>query len=129
MTKVGRCFQLKPVFFFARIACAILEQDFDRVRIVGLDGRVEDRAAVQVAAEVDLSTEFLPVQKRKKLDLPSIQIPLKPIAFSVIFVFEENKNKKRTVGNGFGSVGRTVASDTRGPRFESSHRQIFMYNI
>ena len=97
-TKVGRCFQLKPVFFFARIACAILEQDFDRVRIVGLDGRVEDRAAVQVAAEVDLSTEFLPVQKRKKLDLPSIQIPLKPIAFSVIFVFEENKNKKEDGG-------------------------------
>ena len=120
---------MKPVFFFARIACAILEQDFDRVRIVGLDGRVEDRAAVQVAAEVDLSTEFLPVQKRKKLGLPSIQIPLKPTVFSVIFVFEENKNKKRTVGNGFGSVGRTVASDTRGPRFESSHGQIFMYNI
>ena len=102
-TKVGRCFQLKPVFFFARIACAILEQDFDRVRIVGLDGRVEDRAAVQVAAEVDLSTEFLPVKKRKKLGLPSIltigvQIPLKPTVFSVIFVFEENKNKKEDGG-------------------------------
>ena len=27
------------------------------------------------------------------------------------------------VGSGCGSVGRAVASDTRGPRFESSHRQ------
>ena len=26
-----------------------------------------------------------------------------------------------------GSVDRTVASDTRGPRFESSHRQILYY--
>ena len=28
-----------------------------------------------------------------------------------------------------GSVGRAVASDTRGPRFESSHRQKFILNI
>ena len=27
-----------------------------------------------------------------------------------------------------GSVGRAVASDTRCPRFESSHRQKFIYN-
>ena len=27
------------------------------------------------------------------------------------------------VGSGCGSVGRAVASDTRGPRFESSHWQ------
>ena len=27
-------------------------------------------------------------------------------------------------GSGCGSVGRAVPSDTRGPRFESSHRQI-----
>ena len=26
-------------------------------------------------------------------------------------------------GNGCGAVGRAVASETRGPRFESSHRQ------
>ena len=31
-----------------------------------------------------------------------------------------------TVGSGCGSVGRTVASDTRDPRFESSHRQKFV---
>ena len=30
-------------------------------------------------------------------------------------------------GSGCGSVGRAVASETRGPRFESSHRQIFIY--
>ena len=33
------------------------------------------------------------------------------------------------MGSGCDSVGRAVASDTRGPRFESSHRQkiIFLY--
>ena len=30
-------------------------------------------------------------------------------------------------GSGCGSVGRAVASDTRGPQFESSHRQKFIY--
>ena len=30
-------------------------------------------------------------------------------------------------GNGCGSVGREVASDSRGPRFESSHRQTLFY--
>ena len=29
------------------------------------------------------------------------------------------------MGSGCGSVGRAVASDTRGPQFESSHRQFF----
>ena len=28
-------------------------------------------------------------------------------------------------GSGCGSVGKAVASDTRGPRFESRHRQSF----
>ena len=31
------------------------------------------------------------------------------------------------LGSGCGSVGRAVASDTRGPRFEYSHRQKFIY--
>ena len=31
--------------------------------------------------------------------------------------------KKMLMGSGCGAVGRAVASDTRGPRFESSHRQ------
>ena len=34
---------------------------------------------------------------------------------------------KHHVGSGCGSVGRVVASDTRGPRFKSSHRQKFIY--
>ena len=34
--------------------------------------------------------------------------------------------KKQEEGSGCGSVGRAVASDTRGPRFESSHRQKFI---
>ena len=29
----------------------------------------------------------------------------------------------RELGSGRGSVGRAVASDSRGPRFEASHRQ------
>ena len=39
---------------------------------------------------------------------------------------ENEKNlsrKNRCWGNGCGSVGRAVASDTRGPRFKSRHRQ------
>ena len=32
-------------------------------------------------------------------------------------------------GSGGGSVGRAVASNSRGPRFESSHRQKFILNI
>ena len=32
-------------------------------------------------------------------------------------------------GSGCGSVGRAVASNTRGPRFESSHRQKFIYTL
>ena len=30
-------------------------------------------------------------------------------------------------GSGCGAVGRAVASDTRGPRFESSHRRNFIH--
>ena len=32
-------------------------------------------------------------------------------------------------GSGCGSVGRAVASDTRGPQFESSHWQTFISDI
>ena len=36
--------------------------------------------------------------------------------------------KKLNIGQWLcGSVGRAVASDTRGPRFESSHQQKFTY--
>ena len=31
------------------------------------------------------------------------------------------------LGSGFGSVGRAVASDTRGPQFKSSHRRNFIH--
>ena len=43
--------------------------------------------------------------------------------------FERNKklsDQERTVG-GCSTVGRAVASDTRGPLFESSHRQIYIF--
>ena len=35
--------------------------------------------------------------------------------------------KNIKLGSGCGSVGRVVASDTRGPQFESSHRQKIIY--
>ena len=31
------------------------------------------------------------------------------------------------LGSGCGSVGRAVASNTRGPQFESSHQQFYLY--
>ena len=33
------------------------------------------------------------------------------------------------LGSGCGLVGRAVASNSRGPRFESSHRQTFILDI
>ena len=33
------------------------------------------------------------------------------------------------LGSGCGTVGRAVASDLRGPQFESNHRQNFIINI
>ena len=33
------------------------------------------------------------------------------------------------MGSGCGAVGRPVASDTRGPGFESSHRQLLLNTI
>ena len=37
---------------------------------------------------------------------------------------EQDKIKCKEKGSGFGTVGRTVASDTRDPWIESRHRQI-----
>ena len=34
--------------------------------------------------------------------------------------------KIKHMGSGCGAVGRAVASDTRGPGFESSHRQLLL---
>ena len=39
------------------------------------------------------------------------------------------RNGTNILGSGCGSVGRAVASDTRGSRFESSHQQTFIRNI
>ena len=39
---------------------------------------------------------------------------------------ELNLTKVKTKGSGCGAVGRAVAYDTRGPRFESSHRQLLL---
>ena len=41
----------------------------------------------------------------------------------------EKQGIKFLQGRGGGSVGRAVASNSRGPRFESSHWQKFILNI
>ena len=41
----------------------------------------------------------------------------------IVSVLSEAKNTSR--GSGCGSAGRVVASDTRGPRFESRHWRTF----
>ena len=43
-----------------------------------------------------------------------------------IYKAKEARKKLSNYGSGCGSVGRAVASDTRGPQFESSHRQNFI---
>ena len=57
------------------------------------------------------------------------------IYFSIVEIFKRNIQfgltvevpvKKLPRGSGCGSVGRAVASDARGPRFESSHCQTFI---
>ena len=43
---------------------------------------------------------------------------------------ETNKRTNNKMkGSGCGSVGRVVDSESRGPQFESSHRQKIMLNI
>ena len=44
-----------------------------------------------------------------------------------IFLFESVSKNQMQLGSGCGSVGRAVASNTTGPRFESSHWQKFIY--
>ena len=45
------------------------------------------------------------------------------LGISVIDDRKSNIRLATALGSGCGSVGRAVASDTRGPRFESSHWQ------
>ena len=52
--------------------------------------------------------------------------PGEVIIFSKSIAF---KARKRDLGNGWGSFDSAVASDTRGPRFESNHWQKFKMNI
>ena len=42
---------------------------------------------------------------------------------------EAESTSKLLGSGGDGSVGRAVASDTRDPRFESSHRQTFIEHL
>ena len=45
---------------------------------------------------------------------------------SRVVIYDHRAVIRLALGNGCGSVGRAVASDTRGPPFESSHRQKFI---
>ena len=46
-----------------------------------------------------------------------------------LYSFLSYFNNTKTWGSGCGSVGKAVASNTRGPLFESSHRQNFISNV
>ena len=48
------------------------------------------------------------------------------MSLNLVFVLKWVKTAE-CLGSGCGSVGRAVASDTRGSQFKSSHRQIFIY--
>ena len=45
---------------------------------------------------------------------------------SRVVIYDHRAVIRLALGNGCGSVGRAVASDTRGPPFESSQRQKFI---
>ena len=47
----------------------------------------------------------------------------------VVIYYRRGFIRFATKGSGCGSVGRAVASNSRGPRSKSSHRQIFIWNI
>ena len=48
-----------------------------------------------------------------------------------VFEYQRRRRtvKSRFEGSGCGSVGRAVAFDTRGPRFDSRHRQNFIEHL
>ena len=48
--------------------------------------------------------------------------------FSVVCILHSCNNWEKA-GSGCGTVDSTVASDTRGPGFESSHRQLLLFNL
>ena len=49
------------------------------------------------------------------------------LVYKTTFAFETTKTKKS--GSGCGSVGRAVASNARGPQFQSIHRQTIIMDI
>ena len=60
--------------------------------------------------------------------------PLRLFGFTYLLIscligFDFNQTNKINMGRGGGSVGRAVALDARGPRFESSHQQTFISDI
>ena len=60
---------------------------------------------------------------------PCLEIPLLKNLLqeqSMSYTILQNLQNKTILGSGCGSVGRVVSSGSRGPLFESSHRQTFI---
>ena len=64
---------------------------------------------------------FLRIVEKAKVNIGMVHFEMKNQSFS--------QTNKISEGNGCGSFGRTVASATRRPWFESSHRQNFTQNM
>jgi len=56
-------------------------------------------------------------------------VSISPLLLSKYCLNFKLVNKSRRSGSGCGSVGRAVAFDTRGPRFDSSHWQNFIEHL
>ena len=54
-------------------------------------------------------------RQRRQARVPIVNCPVHSI--------DLRSKRKGLMGSGCGSVGRAVATDTRGPRFETRHRQ------
>ena len=52
-----------------------------------------------------------------------------PFSLTTLSNIRLAQTPNNVVGSGCGSVGRAVASKSRGPRFESSHRQKFIFTL
>ena len=65
----------------------------------------------------------------KKESKNGAYFPEGPLIYNKKILNKKETQKFKTVGQWFGSVGRAVSSDSRGPRFESSHRRKVISNI
>ena len=74
-----------------------------------------------------LQKTFMKEDIRVGLILHQLSIKICKLPFRLILFF--NLKNLLAMGSGCGSVGRAVASNSRGPWFEFSHQQTFILNI